>query len=259
MELYTHEKIEFMNCKRVFFYIALCMLMANHLHAQDFITRVKIEFEKKVNFKRILEGNDRAQDNFPKYDISYFNFTYAGGMSLYQFDHEAASTQISSVRILHEQNSIFFDFNQNKSVSKRSLMGEDYIIKDTIKPIKWRITQETRTIAGYECRKAVGRIYDSIYIVAFYCEQMVMKAGPEGVQGLPGMILGMAIPRYNTTWFATKVELANINEANIVPPSKGKKLSDKELTDLFIKRYKEFGMKDVTAEMVQSAFKNYIL
>jgi GLPGLI family protein len=235
------------------------MVSSTPLQAQDFITRVKIEFEKKVNFKRAFEGNDKMPDNFPKYDVTYFSFLYAGGVSLYQYDHDVPSSQNQYFGMLHEQNSIFFDYNDNKTVRKKSFFGEDYILKDTIKPIKWKITQETRTIAGYECRKAVGRIYDSVYIVAFYCEQLVMKAGPEGVQGLPGMILGMAIPRYNTTWFATKVELANINETNIIPPNKGKKLSDKELTDLFIKKYKEYGMKDVTVETVQSAFKNYIL
>jgi GLPGLI family protein len=248
-----------MNCKIIGLYIVCMVTLATNLQAQDFITRVKIEFEKKVNFKRALEGNNTIPDNFPKYDITYFNFLYAGGVSLYHFDHEIPAAQNSSFRMLHDQNSIFFDYNSNKTVAKKSFFGEEYILKDTIYPIKWRIMQETRNIAGYECRKAVGRVQDSIYIVAFYCEQFVMKAGPEAVQGLPGMILGMAIPKYNTTWFATKVELANINESSIVPPSKGKKLSEKELTDLFMKKFKEYGMKDITPEKVRASFGNYIL
>jgi len=37
------------------------------------------------------------------------------------------------------------------------------------------------------------------------------------------MILGHAIPRYYTTWFATKMEIANIDETKIVPPVADKK------------------------------------
>jgi GLPGLI family protein len=33
---------------------------------------------------------------------------------------------------------------------------------------QWRITDETRTIAGFECKKAVTKICDSVYVVAFY-------------------------------------------------------------------------------------------
>jgi GLPGLI family protein len=237
------------------------VLLMNNTKAQDFITRAKIEFEKKVNMHRNIQGDnaDKIKESIPKYDVTYYNFTYAGGQSLYKYDRENAAGQNPNFRITHDENSLFIDYTTKQTVAKKSIFLEDYIVKDTIKAIKWKITQETRNIAGYECRKAIGRIYDSVYIIAFYCEQMVMKAGPEGIQGLPGMILGMAIPTINTTWFASKIELANIDEATIVPPNKGKKLSDKELTDMMIKRYKEYGMKDIKPETVQRSFKNYLL
>ena len=86
----------------------------------------------------------------------------------------------------------------------------------------WRITGERRTIAGFECHKAVGRIMDSVYVVAFYTDQIVTNGGPESFNGLPGMILGLAIPRINTTWFATKIEAIEISPLDIAAPKKGK-------------------------------------
>ena len=251
-----------MNYKQMILLLVFFAAAISSTKAQDFVTRVKITFEKKVKFNRGFEGNDipdELREQQPKYDISHYNFVYAGGQSLYQFEPENSNSKNETFKMVHDENSLFIDYNTKQTIAKKSFFQEDYIVKDSIKPIKWKVMQETRNIAGYECRKAIGRIYDTVYIVAFYCEQFVMKAGPEGLQGLPGMILGLAIPRWNTTWFATKVELANINEAAIVPPNKGKKLSDKELVDLFMKNYKEYGIKDITPEKVQGYVKGYTL
>jgi GLPGLI family protein len=101
---------------------------------------------------------------------------------------------------------------------------------------------DVRQIAGYECRKAIAVINDSVTVVAFYSEEILLKGGPEGFTGLPGMILGLAIPRYNTTWFATKVEAKNVPIFNIAPPAKGKRTDTekdfKKMIDLYT-RYED--------------------
>ena len=63
---------------------------------------------------------------------------------------------------------------------------------------------------------------DSIFVVAFYTDEIVSTGGPESFQGLPGMILGVVIPKMYTNWYATKVELEQVKEAGIAPPKKGK-------------------------------------
>jgi GLPGLI family protein len=47
--------------------------------------------------------------------------------------------------------------------------------------------------------------------------------GPENFSGLPGMILGIAMPRANVTWFATKLELAEVKETDFKITTRGKK------------------------------------
>jgi GLPGLI family protein len=46
-----------------------------------------------------------------------------------------------------------------------------------------------------------------------------VQGGPESVHGLPGMILGMGVPRLHATWFATKVEVNGVNTASVKPPA----------------------------------------
>jgi GLPGLI family protein len=96
---------------------------------------------------------------------------------------------------------------------------------------------DVRQIAGYECRKAIAIINDTVSVVAFYTDEILLKGGPEGFTGLPGMILGLAIPRYNTTLFATKVEAKNVPILTIAPPAKGKRTDTekdfKKMLDLY--------------------------
>lgn len=101
--------------------------------------------------------------------------------------------------------------NMKSNVFSRlvSFGDDELLLHDTIPQVKWKYTDEYREIAGYECRRANGLIQDSIYVVAFFSNQIAVSGGPELVQGLPGMILGLSVPSLNINMFATKVELTN--------------------------------------------------
>ena len=107
--------------------------------------------------------------------------------------------------------------------------------------IKWKITDETRAIAGFQCRRANALIMDSIYVVAFYTDEIITNGGPESFSGLPGMILGVAIPHEHITWFATKVYTETIPEASVKPPVKGKKITNANLLTTLQDRMKDWG------------------
>jgi GLPGLI family protein len=118
---------------------------------------------------------------------------------------------------------VYSDLEQHTLTSQKNIFGSQFLIQDSARSIEWRITNETRDIASFTCRKAVGKMLDSIYVIAFYTDQILTTGGPESFTGLPGMVLGIAIPRINTTWFATKLELSPITDANLPLPTKGKK------------------------------------
>jgi GLPGLI family protein len=245
--------------KMIFF--SMTFLLLTVAEGQNFVTRAKIEFEKKVNMHKNIYAN--APDNFkelvPKYHISYSDYVFAGNEALYKPGREAADQGSTGFSFAPNKNILYTNYTTRQTVACKNMFEEDYLIEDSIKNISWKIGQETRTIAGYECRKAVGRIYDTVYVVAFYAEEIVIKGGPEGFQGLPGMILGIAIPRYNTTWWATKVELANINEAEIVPPHKGKKLKRAAFAEEMTKKLKAMGVIAVKPQTIENLWGGFIL
>ncbi len=98
-----------------------------------------------------------------------------------------------------------------------------------MREFNWKISEEFRKIAGFNCRRAETIIMDSVYVIVFYTDAIIASGGPEGFSGLPGMILGVVMPRLNITYFATKVENYLPNEKEIVPPLKGDKKTYAEL------------------------------
>ena len=115
------------------------------------------------------------------------------------------------------------------------------------------MSDEKRTIAGMDCRKAVGKICDSVYVVAFYTEDIMVSGGPEMFSGLPGMILQIAIPRLNTTWIATKIDIVAPKESDFTISDKGKKVNQKELYDNLresLKDWKKYADKNIWWSML---------
>ena len=97
------------------------------------------------------------------------------------------------------------------------MYGSNLNVEDSMPVIEWRLTNENRIIAGYNCRKAVGKIMDSVYVFAFYTNEINISGGPCSINGLPGMILGVTIPRMYASWIATKVTLNNVDLTGIKP------------------------------------------
>jgi GLPGLI family protein len=115
------------------------------------------------------------------------------------------------------------------TTSQKTVFDGTYLIQDSLRNLNWKVTNDTRTIAGLECRKATAIMMDSVFVVAFFTEQILCTSGPEGFNGLPGMILGIAIPRLHTTWYATKLELIEVKDTDIAAPKKGKVSTNSQL------------------------------
>jgi len=238
--------------KQLLILLICCVMITDAIEAQDFITRGKIEFEIKRNNKRALIDRYPEMDfgvNMPEFDISYRGLVFSDGQLVYSAAYKSGAKPTAN------ETTLYTNLDTRKTISKQGFMTDEFLIEDSIRSIKWKIENEVRKIAGFECRKAVGRYHDSMYVVAFYCPEIIPQGGPEFFAGLPGMILGLAIPRLYTTWFATRVELPGADEAKIAPPTVKNSQPQKrqELANMLFKKYKDSGWSvDLTLEKVLS-------
>lgn len=222
------------------------------LKAQDiFIAKGKIEFERKTNVYKEIDAmagddNDWIQNikkSLPQYDVTYFDLFFDGNKSIYKPGRENLAGQKIPEWFQGPatDNIVYNDFETMQSTSIKNVFESSFLVQDSLRKIEWRITPDMRTIAGFECRKAVGRIMDSVYVIAFYTDEITVSGGPESFTGLPGMILGVAIPRINTTWFATKLILSEVKPEDLTIPKKGKKINNTQLLDQLKTSTKDWG------------------
>lgn len=215
-------------------YIIFLLLLSPTLWAQQqqFITEGKIEYERKTNQHAFLDENsvwdEMKRKALPKFVTFYYDLTFKDDRTLFKTGREPETKQTKNWGIFDSENTVLTSLDSNNSVTHRSFYGENFLVSDSLRQIDWRITPEIRKIAGFDCRKAVGKVMDSFVVIAFYTDEIVTGGGPESFTGLPGMILGLAIPRLHTTWYATKLQLVEVTDKDLVAPKKGKKLTGNE-------------------------------
>jgi GLPGLI family protein len=230
---------------------AIIVFAAYCAKAQQFISKGKMEFEVKTNIKKVWGGNsvwaEMMQENLPTFKTAYFNYTFANGKSLYKLDRFDESGAVKVPEFMKrddEENEWQCDYVNNEINIKKSVFGIPFFIKDSLQKIQWRFSNENRVIAGFNCRKAIGKIYDSVYVFAFYTDEITITGGPCGINGLPGMIMGVTIPRLYTSWIATKLILDGVDESKIKAQASKKTSTIKELRALLLERSKDWGSSD---------------
>lgn len=212
----------------------------------QFFGKVKIEYEKSLSvhayYKELdLQWYEMIKDRLPQNVITYHELIGDSTRSIYKPGKEAPIDPKFWFRPVADRNVVYTDFRSGKTVSQKPVYEETFLVEDSVSKIKWRLTPDTRMIAGFECRKAVGILNDTIAVFAFYTDEIMIPGGPEGINGLPGMILGMGVPRLHTTWFATKVDVFDINMNVVAPATKGKKMDKATMMKSLDKVLRQWG------------------
>lgn len=212
----------------------------------QFHSAVKVEFEKTVYVRQLFKAMEpswyeRIKDRLPETSLSYFEFTGDTTASIYKPGKEMPYDPRSPYQGIADKNIVYNDYRHGRTVTQKPVFEEVFLVQDSLLKIRWKLTADTRTIAGFDCRKAIGFIDDSIAVFAFYTDEILITGGPESANGLPGMILGLGMPRIHTTWFATKVELNGIDAGKIKPESKGKKVTRQTMLQSLDKVSKNWG------------------
>lgn len=218
-------------------------MSAGIIYAQNkhFITSGTIEFERTANMfalmkKKVTKNSMEYKGDYEKYLIAEPQFrklkstlTFDANTSLFIPKSAENIYWRYNSSMASQINIVFSDLKNGNSVIQKEFYERTYLVKDTIRKIKWKITDETRDIVGFKCRRANGIMLDSIYVVAFYTDEIHVKGGPESFNGLPGMILGVSVPHENVTWFATMVTEKTVEPKTLSAPKKGKEVNNKQM------------------------------
>ena len=169
------------------------------------ITAGKIVFERRTNLeKKITEGRMKQMINETnKIRTEQFELFFNDTCSIFK---PILSDEADQLAWTTSKNTILQNFTSNEKLSILSVMGQPIYVKDENTKRNWQITENKRKIANYDCYKAIWQKNDTTRIYAWYTLDIEPSVGPEGFNGLPGAILGLATEDGGIIYFAKTVE-----------------------------------------------------
>lgn len=199
------------------------------------ITNAKITFERKTNlFKKFKGDNERWLKEEDKIKIDYFELYVTDTASLFKPQESDLKENLSWAT---SKNTVLQNFNLNTRYLIKTMWGEELHLTDSLFKRQWQITESSRKIAGYACRKAIWQANDSTRIYAWFSYDITPSTGPESFNGLPGTILGLATEDGGVVYFAKKVEVLNPEAKQFILPKKKKIYTIPELKAQMEKQY----------------------
>jgi GLPGLI family protein len=199
---------------------AYALLCAGQVFAQS--KEGKVTYERVVQVQLRYAGNNEEMDRqVPQTRTDKFELIFGNNQSLWKAAEEDADDndninnggmQIHMV-IAGSDDVLYDNFDTHKSVELRELFDKKFIVDDSLRSLKWKMSEETKTILNHLCRKAIAVNYskrttmnidngkverkeidDTSNITAWFTTDFPVSAGPAEYQGqLPGLILAMDI------------------------------------------------------------------
>ena len=193
----------------------------------------KVTYERISQFRAHINING-VESDVPQTRKDNFELTFGNNQSLWKAaeqdnDNDNASGEGDGMQIrmivAGSDDVAYNNFETGKKTEKRELFDKTFIIDDSIRSMKWKMTGETKTILNLPCMKATTtsiskrtmmtmndgkmdrkEIEDTSDIVAWFTTSIPVSAGPGEYQGqLPGLILEMDIKNGNQTYKATGI------------------------------------------------------
>lgn len=228
--------------------------------------------EGKVTYERVSKMVARfningVENEMPQIRKDKFELTFGNNQSLWKAAEQDNDDNTSSGEggvhvqmIVAGSNDVLHNnFETGKRTEKREFLDKTFIIDDSIKTLKWKMTGETKPILNHNCMKATTtrittqtrmtmdngkmerkEIQDTAVITAWFTTEIPVSAGPAEYQGqLPGLILEMDINNgrqaFTATSISEKADLASIKEPTgkkHYTPDEYKKERDKMMEEM---------------------------
>lgn len=227
-----------------------CLFSGLAIQAQQTQGTVTYERTSQIQIRINDSQGSGLESQLPKTRTDKFDLVFGNGQSLWKASEQdneqddirggEGGMQIRMV-VAGNDDVLYNHFANAKRVEKRELFDKTFIIDDSIRALKWKMTGETKTILGLPCMKAIAsnistrmsmniengkterkEVQDTANITAWFTSNIPVPAGPAEYQGqLPGLIMEMDVNNGRQTFKATSVsEKADLS---IIKEPTGKK------------------------------------
>ena len=231
----------------------------------------KIVYERKINMWKMITDPE-MRTRIPEFRTSEFELLFNDQASLFRSvpEDEAPDPFASNggerggMRFAFRmpETTTYTDINAQMQYESRPMFEKTFLVVDSLSPLKWKISEETNTIAKHVCKKATTMITaqnirigggggartmgrsngdttnrptaaitpKETEVVVWYTEDIIASVGPDNYFGLPGAILEVDLDNGSTVTTATEVS-AKYPKKELVQPTKGDKMNKVQFQD----------------------------
>lgn len=217
----------------------------------------RVVYERSSQMQiRVNDGSQGIENSLPRTRIDRLELLFSNGQTLWRaLEREEEQDQVTAgdggmqVRMVvaGSDDVLYTDLNKGIRVEKREFLDRKFIIDDSVRNLKWKMTGETRMVLKWNCMKATTtevrsrlvmsmengkmerkEIQDTMQIIAWFTSEIPLPLGPAEYQGqLPGLILEMDINNGRQTYRATEVE-DKVEQKEIKAPEGKKRYTPEE-------------------------------
>jgi GLPGLI family protein len=224
----------------------------------------KISYERKINMHRFITDPE-MKARIPEFRTDKFELLFTEQASLFRtvVDDEAPDPFANNggdrgggprFMMRMPETSTYTDIATQMQYESRAMFEKNFLVIDSLKQQKWKISGETKTIAKYICKKATTMIAapqqmrmrigngpraaedtvapkpKEIELVVWYTEDIPVSVGPETYAGLPGAIMEVDTDNGSNVIVATEV-VTKFPKKELVQPTKGDKMNRAQFQD----------------------------
>ena len=249
--------------------IIILSFSATIVSAQEFQAKAYYQTQRKIEMKLDDSNMSESQKQemqamLKKQFEKTFILTFNKEMSIYKEEERleqpsAISSSGNKVMVLGGgSNAKYFKNIKSKSyIDQQDMFGKQFLIKDSLEDLNWKLEEETKVIGKYLCFKATAikketrmelsfssesnekqepkEIVEEHEIVAWYTSDIPVSSGPSEYGGLPGLILELNAEEMQ--YVCSKIVM-NTNE-KIEEPKSGKEVTSKEYQKIMEKKMSE--------------------
>ena len=238
-----------MKCKLIMFF---CIYFFTLNTIQSQIKSGKITYERKTNLYKKFKNNGDVKEWLKEEDknkLDVFELYFNDSLSVFK---PQESDLVERMSWSTNKNSVYQNRKTNKRLTIKTIWGEQFLLDDTLRMSKWKITENKRNVCGYQCRKAILNVNDTTRLYAWFCSELDATIGPESLGGLPGVILGLATEDGGVIYFAKTVEIIKPTLEVLLPKKTKEKLY--KTAELKAQITKDFGKEKWGKMMIYNQF-----
>jgi GLPGLI family protein len=207
-----------------------------------------ISYEMKIDMHRnIPKENEEMKAMIPQFRTVKFELFYNPNESLYKPVEEEDDEEINDgngmqIKMKMPQSEMYVRPSDDKMVELREFLDKKYLVSDTLKSKGWKIGDETKTILGFECRKATRTDEERKQtVVAWFTSKLRPSLGPDRFCSLPGAVLEVNINDGERVLIAKKMDARSLKKNELKEPAGGVAIAGAAFRKMMDEQMKKMG------------------